>query len=253
MADASDIATYLDKLLRIDEFKDASNNGLQVARRGAVKKVCCGVDASMQFFREAQARGADFLICHHGMSWGDSLKCITGLNYERVSYLVEHNMALYASHLPLDAHPKHGNNAQIAKALGLQELKPFGVYNGKEIGFSGTLPRAQRYMAFKKRVQRALGVDQLQTMDFGPGTIRTVGIVSGGAAGEVEEAGKAGLDAYISGEPGLVAYALAQEYGVNALFGGHYATEVFGVRALAPVVAKRFRVKAEFIDFGIPF
>jgi len=246
------IVAYLDKELRIADFDDRANNGLQVANSGKVGKVCCGVDASMEFFVAAHERQADLLICHHGISWGDSLKHVTGLNYERVAFLIRHDMALYACHLPLDAHPRYGNNAGICRALGLQVLKPFGLYRGTEIGFSGRLPKPMSYERFKKLVAKAMGCEP-RTMDFGKETIRTVAVVSGGAAGEVEEAGKKGIDAYVSGEPALTAYSLAQEYGINAVFAGHYATEVFGVKALAEQLSRRYKLKAEFVDLGVPF
>ncbi|MCK5851376.1 MAG: Nif3-like dinuclear metal center hexameric protein [Kiritimatiellae bacterium] len=247
------IVGFLDRELRIDEFKDSSNNGLQVENSGKIKKVCCGVDASMEFFEAAASKGADLLICHHGMSWGDSLAHITDLNYKRIKFLMEHDMALYASHLPLDAHARYGNNAGIAKALGLGKLKPFGMYNGSYIGFEGCLSKPMGYAAFKKKVSGAMGGAKLHTKDFGKKKVQTVAIVSGGAAGEVAEAGQKGIDVYLSGEPALVAYSLAQEYGINAIFASHYTTEVFGVRALGDLLQKKFAVKAEFLNFNIPF
>ncbi|MBT3192390.1 MAG: Nif3-like dinuclear metal center hexameric protein [Verrucomicrobia bacterium] len=246
------IVTFLDEELQITKFKDSSQNGLQVENSGKIRKICCGVDASMETFEAAQALGADLLICHHGLSWGDSLAHITDLNYQRIKFLIEHDMALYASHLPLDAHPRLGNNACIARKLGLRALKPFGNYNGMEIGFEGRLPKPVSYSALKKRVSGVTGSD-LQTMDFGKKRVQTVAVVSGGAAGEIAEAGQKGIDVYVSGEPGLVAYSLAQEYGVNAIFAGHYATEVFGVRAVGEVLQKRFSVTAEFVDLNVPF
>jgi len=239
--------------LKIETFKDSSHNGLQVENSGKIRRICCGVDASMEFFEAAQAKGADLLVCHHGLSWGESLAHITDLNYSRIKYLIEHDMALYASHLPLDAHPRYGNNIGIARALGLRNIKPFGVYNGSEIGFAGRLPKPMGYSAFKKKVSRVTGTEELQTMDFGKRKIQTVAVVSGGAAGEIVEAGQKGIDVYISGEAALSAYSLAQEYRVNAIFAGHYATEVFGVRTLGEVLQKRFSVKAEFIDLDVPF
>jgi len=252
MAKTSDIAAFLDKELRVSEFTDSSHNGLQVENSGRVRRVCCGVDASLEFFQAAKKRGADLLICHHGLSWGDSLKKITGLNYRRMSFLIRNDMALYACHLPLDAHPKYGNNARICRALGLRSLRKFGVYQGKKIGFAGSLPRSMSYDAFKKHVRHVIG-NPLQTMDFGKKTVRSVAVVSGGAGSEIDEAGRLGIDVYLSGEPVLHAYHLAQEYGINAVFAGHYATEVFGVQALAGLVERRFRVPAEFVDLKIPY
>jgi len=246
------IVSFLDRELKIGVFADDSHNGLQVENSGRIVRVCAGVDASLAFFEEAVKRKADLAICHHGLSWGDSLKRITGLNYRRLKLLLDHDIALYACHLPLDAHPRHGNNAQICKALGLRKLTPFGLYHGVSIGFSGSLPKAVPYTDFKARAHRVFG-NTVGSMDFGRRTIRTVAVVSGGGAAQIAEAGQKGIDVYISGEPQLRAYHLAQEYGVNAIFAGHYATEVFGVKALARLLAARFRVQAEFLDMGIRF
>jgi putative NIF3 family GTP cyclohydrolase 1 type 2 len=161
-------------------------------------------------------------------------------------------MALYACHLPLDAHPCHGNNAQICKAFGLRRFKPFGLYHGIPVGFSGSLPKAVPYTTFKAQAQRVFG-NTVCTMDFGKHTVRTVAIVSGGAGAVIDEAGQKGIDAYISGEPNLMIYNLAREYEINAIFAGHYATEMFGVKALARLLASRFRLKTEFVDMGIRF
>ncbi|HUU46025.1 MAG TPA: Nif3-like dinuclear metal center hexameric protein [Acidobacteriota bacterium] len=124
------IVSFLDRQLNIAAFQDDSNNGLRAQNSGKVQRACVGVDASMAFFERAAERKADLMICHHGLSWGDSLKRITGLNYRRMKFLLDRDMALYACHLPLDAHPRLGNNAQICKALGLTGLKPFGFSHG---------------------------------------------------------------------------------------------------------------------------
>ena len=252
MANLKEIVAYLDGELRVADFDDVSHNGLQVESDAEIRRVCCGVDASMEFFTEAQKRGADLVVCHHGLSWGDSLKRITDLNYRRLAFLIRGNMALYACHLPLDAHSRYGNNILICKALKLRNVKPFGAYHGVEIGFCGTLPRPVRYVSFKKQIALITG-NEVRSMDVGRKTVRSVAVVSGGAADQVMEAGQKGIDVYVSGEPNLSAYGLAQEYGVNAVFAGHYATEVFGVRALAEVLCREFKVDAEFIDLHIAF
>lgn len=250
MTTLSAIVMLLDKTLDVAAFQDESHNGLQVENSGRIRRVCVGVDASMAFFERAAERKADLVICHHGLSWGDSLKRITGLHYRRVKFLMDHDMALYACHLPLDAHPVFGNNAQICKGFGLQRLKLFGLYHGVPLGFSGVLPKAVRYDDFKKRAHRLFG-NTTCTLDFGKREVRTVAVVSGGAADQVAEAGQKGIDVYVSGEPKLVAHHLAQEYGINAIFGGHYATEVFGVKAVAGLLKKQFRIEVDFIDMGI--
>lgn len=246
------IVSYLDKELRISEFEDSSNNGLQVGNSGKVKKVCCGVDASLPFFEQAAARGADLVICHHGISWGDSLKYLTGMNYRRVKHLLKNDMALYACHLPLDAHPRHGNNAIIFEKLGLVKRRGFAEHRGALIGYAGELPKPMRYESFKKLVSKIAG-NEIQTMDFGKKTIKTVAIVSGGAPGDIEGAALENADVFVSGEPNLVARNLAEEYGINGVFAGHYATETFGVKALAGVLKKKFGIKAEFIDMEIEY
>jgi dinuclear metal center YbgI/SA1388 family protein len=252
MSTAEDIARFLDRELRVESFTDSSHNGLQVAKPGPVRRVACGVDASLEFFRAARQAGADFLVCHHGISWGDSLRRLTDNNYQRVSFLIENKMALYACHLPLDAHPRLGNNARICRALGLRGLQPFGSYHGTTLGFRGRLARPVAYSRFKRQVERLMD-NRIHSMDFGPASIRTVGVVSGGGADLLAEAGAAGLDVFVSGEPKLAAYSLAQELGINAVFAGHYATERFGVEAVGRRVRARFGIPAELINLHVTF
>ncbi len=254
MAALRAICAHLDRELNLEAFQDASHNGLQVENGGLVQRVCCGVDASLSFFEAAAAEGADLLICHHGISWGDSLSRITELNYRRIKFLIEHNMALYACHLPLDAHRVYGNNACIVKALGLRNVNPFGVYHGQSIGYEGRLSKAIKFEGFVKKVKALMQRDDaLQVMEFGAEMIRTVAVVSGGAADMVAEAGRKGIDVLVTGEPVLSAYSVAQEYGVHVVYGGHYATETFGVRALGQLVERQFGVECSFIDMKIPF
>lgn len=252
MPSLATLTDYLDRTLNLAAFEDVSHNGLQVANGGKIRRVAAGVDASMAFFERAAERGADLLICHHGLSWGDSLKRITGLNYRRLKFLLDRGMALYACHLPLDAHPRLGNNARICRALGLQRLKPFGCYHGVDLGFRGVLPSAEPIAAFQARAARVFGREP-SAMAFGKDRVRTVAVVSGGAAELVEEAAEAGADVFVSGEPKLVAWHLAQEHGIHALFAGHYATEVFGVQAVAAHLARRFSVAADFIPVDVPY
>ncbi len=246
------LAVYLDRLLKVDRFHDDSNNGLQVGNSGRVGRVCCGVDASLEFFEEALRRGAGLLICHHGLSWGDSLKRLTGLNYRRVSFLMKHDLALYAVHLPLDAHPTCGNNACMAKALGLRQIKPFGSYHGRTIGLRGVLPSPLSLAQFADRLQR-ITRQPVKVLDFGRPKVRTVALVVGGGAGCAEEAANLGMDAYLSGEFNLAGYNTARDLNLNVLLGGHYATESFGVQALGKQLTRRFGVRAEFIDLAVPF
>jgi dinuclear metal center YbgI/SA1388 family protein len=233
-------------------FADASNNGLQVENSGRVRQVCTGVDASLPFLERAAARGADLVIVHHGLSWGDQLKYVTGLNYQRLRFLIQHDIALYASHLPLDAHPKYGNNACLCRALGLRRIRPWGEYKGGKVGMRGELPAPLPLGQFIKRVEKAVG-NRAHVMAYGKPTVRTVAMVVGGGALGIEYAAADGVDIYLSGEPTLHAHNLAQETKINAIFAGHYATESLGVQALGALLHRRFRVPVEFVPMGIKY
>ncbi len=247
-----EIVSHLDGLLAIDSFHDVSNNGLQVENPGEVTRICCGVDASIEFFEAAAAKGADMVIVHHGLSWGDSLKRISGLNYRLVSFLIKHGIALYACHLPLDAHPALGNNARLAQLLGLRDVKPFGTYHGQTIGFKGLLPQALPYDAVRDLIADKVSPN-LSEMRFGKDVVGSIGIVSGGASDMVEEAAGEGLDLFLSGEATLVGYNLARHLGINAIGAGHYATERFGVEAVGAHVSRTFGIPAELIDLQLPY
>ncbi len=250
MADLKRIVELLDREMRIEDYPDASHNGLQVENRGRITKVCCGVDASMEFFEKARARGADMVLCHHGISWGDSLKRITGLHYRRLSFLIGNNIALYACHIPLDAHSRMGNNALLCRALGISGRKRFGDYRGKPIGYHGQLRRSEKISQFRKRVEGVLG-REVRSLEFGTKTVHKVGVVSGGGSDWIEEAARLGLDAFLTGEATLEGYNLARDCGINVIFGGHYATESFGVRALGSALERAFSVQSEFVDMEL--
>lgn len=247
------VVAALDAELRLSDFHDDSHNGLQVANRGGrVTRVCCGVDASLSFFEAAAAQGADLLICHHGLSWGDSLARLAGLAFRQVAFLIDRGMALYGCHLPLDAHPTLGNNARICRVLGLTGRRPFGDYHGQTIGCRGVLPRPLRRTEFAALLRDRLA-PRLRVMPFGPATIRRVGVVSGGAADMAGQAAAAGLDAYVSGEATLQGFNLAQQHGINAFFAGHYATERFGVQAVGAWLGRRFKLPADFVDLDTAY
>lgn len=247
------LVARLDRELAVRHFQDSSHNGLQVGNRsGQVRRVCTGVDATLPFFEAAVARGADLVMVHHGLSWGGSLSRITGLNLRLIAFLIEHDLALWACHLPLDAHPRLGNNAVLARELGLQNCRPFGNYNGQIIGIQGEWTRARSLKSFGDLVRRKVN-PSIRVLPFGRPLVRRVGIVSGGGADEIRDAVAGGLDAFLTGEANLGAYHVAQQEGINAVFAGHYATEVFGVRELAAMIRRRYRLPAEFIDLRVPF
>ena len=249
------IVAWLDRTLDLAAFAgDFSNNGLQVeGAAGGVSKVACGVDASPAFYEEARRRGAQLLLVHHGISWGNSLARLAGPAYRLVAPLVRADQALYAAHLPLDAHPVLGNNAQIAKALGLRGVRPFGVYHGFPIGVRGAFPRALPWDEVKARFRAICPGGRFDSVDAGKKLVRTVGIVSGGGADECAQASAAGLDAFLTGEFGLQHRNAVLLDPVNLAAAGHYATERFGVRALGGALAAEFGIEWEFVDFNLPW
>ena len=244
-----DLDTYLSSALdhRAWAGKDKAWNGLQVGRKDPeVLRVAFAVDASLQSFERAAAAGAQVLVVHHGLFWGAPIP-VTGDHQRRLRYLFDHDLALWASHLPLDAHPAFGNNAGLAQALGLAELQPFGDYRGTKIGFRGTLPEPLKL----DRICEILfhgRENVLQILPFGKQEIRTVGLVSGGAAMEVSEAIALGLDLYVTGDADHTIYHQALEAGINVVSGGHYATETWGVRLLADHLRKETGVSTVFLD-----
>jgi dinuclear metal center YbgI/SA1388 family protein len=252
MAPLRTIVKFLDRHLKIADYDDTSNNGLQVENSGTVRRVCCGVDASMAFFRKAAKRHADLLVVHHGISWSDSLKRITRANYRWVSFLVGRDIALYACHIPLDAHPRLGNNAKLCSALGLRSRRRYGDYHGKDISFYGDLPRAMGLEPFRKRVAKVVG-NRVECLAFGKGRVKRVAVLSGGGAGWIEQAAAVRADVFLTGEGSLAACNLAQDIGMNVLLAGHYATESFGVKAVTALLKRRFGVEAEFVDLKIKY
>jgi dinuclear metal center YbgI/SA1388 family protein len=251
----NEIAEFLNLELRLDCFKaDSSNNGLQVdAPYTEVKKICFGVDASLDFFKEAKARGADMCVVHHGISWGDSLKHITGVNYKIISYLIENGMALYGVHLPLDAHEVYGNNAVLARELGLKDIEPFGEYHGMTIGFKGKLPEKLAFEDLCVNVRALPHKGNFKALGFGKEMVQSVGIISGGAASSISEAAAEGLDVFITGEIDLQTYNECKHLEMNMIAAGHYATECGGVKQLAMLLRSSFDIEVEFVDLALQF
>lgn len=240
------IVRHCDQLLRTSEVQDypGAVNGLQVQNRGGVTRIAATVDASLQTVRLAVEAKADLLLVHHGLFWGPSHPW-TGKRYDLQRTLLENDLAVYSSHLPLDLHPKLGNNVQLSAALGLKGLSPFFVSHGQHIGFQARAKLTRQELS--QRLQRALG-DLPHLIPAGPEVCRRIGVVTGGAGSELKIAAAEGVDTFITGEGPHWTYALAEELGVNVFYGGHYATETFGVKALAAHLARRFRIPWVFLD-----
>jgi dinuclear metal center YbgI/SA1388 family protein len=245
-ASLSAIVRHCDSLLCTNEIQDFDGavNGLQVANRGRVSRIAATVDASLATVKLAVAAKADLLIVHHGFFWSPTHPW-TGKRHELLRLLIENNLAVYSSHLPLDAHPKLGNNALLFAALGLKQPRRFFLEKGQLIGWQ-TQTRISR-LELAKRLAKAVG-HAPTVLPGGPEICRRIGVVTGGAGGELKKAASEGVDTFVTGEGPHWTYALAEELGVNVLYGGHYATETFGVKALAAHLSKKFGVPWSFLD-----
>jgi dinuclear metal center YbgI/SA1388 family protein len=240
------IVRYCDRLLRTDLFQDwdGAANGLQVENRRGVSRMAAAVDGSLATIRMAVDAGADLLLLHHGLFWGRTHPWI-GKRYEMLRLLLENDLAVYSSHLPLDAHPSLGNNAQLCAALGLKRLKPFFLTKGRPIGF-----KAHRVISRDQlldRLRRSTGCEPL-LIPGGSAVCRRIGVVTGGAGDELRQAAQEGVDTFITGEGRHWTYALAEELGLNVFYAGHYATETLGVKALARHLSQRFGASWVFLD-----
>ena len=200
----------------------------------------------------AAEKSCNLLIVHHGLLWGEEIR-LCGHTHRRVRALIQSDIALYASHLPLDAHPEVGNNIQIARRMSLSEIRPFGEYKGISIGFQGCLEKPLPVEGALRACSDRIG-PPTTILRFGSEKIGRLGIVTGSASDPplFEEASRSGIDLLVTGEPKHAAYNLAQEYGLNVYYGGHYLTETFGVKALGEHLAERFSLKTEFLDTACP-
>jgi dinuclear metal center YbgI/SA1388 family protein len=240
------VTAHCDKILRTTAIGDydGAANGLQVENSGTVTRIAATVDASLATVKLAVAAKADLLIVHHGLFWSPAHPW-TGRKYELLQLLIENNLAVYSSHLPLDAHPRLGNNAQLCAALGLKNLQPFFTSHGQMIGFKSRTKISRNELAAK--LERATGVKP-KMIPGGKNICEKIGVVTGGAGGELKIAAGEGVDTFITGEGPHWTYALAEELGLNVFYGGHYATETFGVKALAAELSRKFKVPWEFLD-----
>jgi dinuclear metal center YbgI/SA1388 family protein len=242
----NDVVEYLDGYLRAAEIPDYTGavNGLEVESSGAVTSVAVAVDASQATIDAAAAAGANLLLVHHGLFW-DRNPRITGRRYRRIHRLISADIALYAAHLPLDVHPEVGNNVVLAREIGIEIQGRFGEYKGQEIGYWGTLEISREALA--ARLEEILG-GRVKVVPGGPGSVRRIGVITGGGAGEIGSAIDAGLDALVTGEGAHHNYFDAEEGGINLFLGGHYATEIWGVRELGRLLERELGIPSTFID-----
>lgn len=244
-----DFDRYFRNILDIDGFlqTDPSMNGMQVDNDGScISKVAFAVDACMETFERTLAAGADVLFVHHGLFWGTPL-ALAGSHKQRIAFLLKHNIALYAVHLPLDQHPVHGNNAALAELLGIKEMEPFGEYHGKKIGYKGKLITPLTVEDAAKRIE-FMGRPAVTIFPFGERVNNSCAVISGGASHESSQAIAEGLDLYVTGEASHTMYHSALEGKLNVIAGGHYSTEVWGIRRLMVQFLTDSGVEIEFID-----
>jgi len=242
-----ELVTYLDDYLRVKEIQDSSQNGLQVEGPDEVAKVAFAVDGCQESFEQAVAAGAQLLIVHHGLFWADPVRLVGPL-FRRVRTLIEGGCGLYGVHLPLDLHPEVGNNAELARLLELKDTRAFGEYHGSEIGIGGQLDPPTPLDTLVERLTEATGSPPVRVLAHGPEQASHVGCISGGAAMMMGQAAEAGFDTFITGETSHAYFHQAAEYSLNVIYGGHYATETLGVKALARHLAEKFGLKTTFLD-----
>jgi dinuclear metal center YbgI/SA1388 family protein len=246
MASLKKLAGHLDRSLKIKTIADwpGAMNGLQVENNGAVTKIGAAVDACEASIHAAARAGVDFLIVHHGLFWGGA-QPLTGAHFRKIKTALDANLAIYSAHLPLDVHPVFGNNALLSRALGFKKTEPFFFEKGQFIGVKTRLAIDRDELV--RRLEGVLG-SPVKISPGGPQKTARIGVVTGGAGAEIAKAAGEGVDTFITGEGPHHSYLLAEELGVNLLYGGHYATETFGVKAIAAHLSARFKLPWAFID-----
>ena len=250
MASLSKLVDFCNGRVSSYKIKDfpGSMNGLQVENDGEVKKVGAAVDAGLVPFRIASGRNIDFLIVHHGLYWTPPAP-LTRTNYEKIKLCLDHNLAIYSSHLPLDCHPEIGNNAIIASKLELSPISTFLDYEGTDIGLITSYANSRKDLRVSLDHLFSRGIT---SMEFGPSRPAKVAILSGSGQSAFDQLRNHEADTFITGELKQSHFNLAQEMKINVYTCGHYATETFGVKALGQEVAENFCIPFEFIDTQCP-
>lgn len=241
------VIDLLDSELDTFNFPDSSLNGLQIEGHEQVTQVAVAVDAGLAVLEEAVRRKADLLIVHHGMIW-DRPFPITESYRRKIALALENGLSLYASHLPLDAHPVLGNNFGLASLLGLTAARAAVPHRDRLIGCVAENSNGTSLTELAKRLDQLPGACSTLTLAFGPAIPQKICIVTGAGADSLSLAKREGFDTLITGEPRQSAYHYAQEHSLNLICGGHYATETIGVQALGKLLEQRFSIPWSFID-----
>ncbi len=248
MATLKNVTKFINEFLEIDKFKDYAPNGLQVEGKEKILKIVTGVSATHALIEAAIESKADAILVHHGWFWDKEDPRIIGMKYNRLKLLIKHDISLLAYHLPLDAHPELGNNAQLAKRLDIQVE---GIMDKQGIGNFGRLKEYVSLESLGDRIEKSLKRKPL-LISAGEHAIRRVAWCSGGAQGWIDKAVEAGVDAFISGEISEHTVHVARESGVHYIAAGHHATERYGIKALGEHVAAKFGLLCEFVDIDNP-
>ena|SRR5689334_18817173 len=247
MPSLSEIVEHTNNYLRVGEIQDWPNalNGLQIENSGKVTKVGAAVDVSTRVLTMVAKKKIDFLVVHHGLFW-PGLQSVTGSLRRQLKVAFENDIALYGAHLPLDIHPKIGNNALLAAAIGLKSATPFFEEKGQLLGVRSKFSGSREDLI--RKVRKAVG-GPVKTITFGPKNPQQIGIITGAAGSEIYRVASDGVDTFVIGEAPHWAAVAAEELGMNLILGGHYATETFGVKALAAHLSERFKIPWEFLKF----
>jgi dinuclear metal center YbgI/SA1388 family protein len=246
VADRDEILAFADELLELDAYPDYGPMGLQVAGALEVNRLACGVSASLELFDRAAAAGAQMLLVHHGLLWERDSRVIDDAFRRRLKALLDAEITLAAYHLALDAHAEVGNNALLARDLGVEPTDRFAT-----IGFGGPLAEPATVEEFAERVRVTLRTEPL-VFAHGPARVERAAIVTGGAGKHLADAAREGYDLFLTGEPEEPSLHIARELGIHFVAGGHYATERIGIQALTKRLAEQFDVDWEFIDLPNP-
>ena len=251
MAMLQELVAYIEALLSVGAFKDYCPNGLQVEGRAEVRTLVSGVSASARLLDAALALNADAVLVHHGYFWKGEDPRVVGYKKQRLQRLLNADVNLLAYHLPLDAHPEFGNNAQLAQVLGLNITGAFDTDSGPKLGLTGELAQPQSGAQFAAHIERALGRMPLHVAGSAA-PIKTIAWCSGGAQGYIERAAALGVDAYLTGEVSEYTVHIARETGLHFFAAGHHATERYGVQALGAHLARQFGLRHEYVEIDNP-
>ncbi|WP_448568405.1 Nif3-like dinuclear metal center hexameric protein [Thalassotalea ganghwensis] len=243
---------HLNQLLLPDQIKDFCPNGLQVQGSDTVTKVITGVTATQALIDHAIEQKADTIFVHHGYFWKNESYVIRGMKYQRIKALLDNHINLFAYHLPLDIHPKYGNNAQLAKLLDIEVTGPLELGNPQSVAMQGKLSQPIGGHLFADEISNALRRQCLHIAPASKKPINTVAWCTGGGQGYIELAAEQGIDAFITGEASEQTTHVAREMDIHFFAAGHHATERYGVKAIADYIQKQLNIDARFVDIDNP-